>query len=275
MLKNAIALLIFCLCFLFSFSINAQNVSEFENIIIEINDGSTSLYDCIGRRIVVDEFAQGFVPPSSFTGSCGYSEQGIPFYSQQVDSDAWILAMEECFPEDFPEKIGGYTYNRHGHSSFLAFKNWGTDSQKVWINLTIGAWQYAYPTPYEKEYQIRYFEDRDLGIDSMIILTVPGSGFCTSIEIIENYNVQISAKGWIKGKVETAKINRYNGTIDRNPINAEVRFLFAAKCKYVNKVALLFKNEYSDSNGSFTLRTSSADSKIDSGSLIISHPAFV
>ena len=65
--------------------------------------------------------------------------------------------------------------------------------------------------------------------------------------------------------------------MDRVPelINAEVRFLFAAKCKYVNKVALLFKSEYSDSNGSFTLRTSSAYSKIDLGSLIISHPTFV
>ncbi len=216
-------------------NIFSQSVNAFENIIIEINDNSTSLYDCVGKRIIIDEFDQGFVPPSMFTGSCGYSEQGIPFYSQEVDADAWILPIEDCFPADFPEKIGGYTYNRNGHSSFLAFKNWDTDSQKVWINVTIGAWKYAFPNPYEKEYQIRYFQDVDLGIDSMIILTVPGSGYCTSIEKINNYNVQISAKGWIKGKVEAISINQSSGTSEMTPIDAKVRLFEEGNLIYLEE----------------------------------------
>ena len=223
-------------------SLNSQSVSTFENIIIEINDVGNAKYELAGKRIFIDEFEQGFQFPFNFVGSCtssppGSTETGQPLYSQEIDSDAIILPIADCAPEDFPQRINKPLINRKGHSSFLAFKNWATDSQKVWINISVGAYLYQGGTIYDWEYQIRYFENKETAEDSMVILTVPNSGSISSIEKITDFNVEINANGYIKGKVNALKLNQSTGTIDDDYIDATVRLFETGSLVYSEEVA--------------------------------------
>jgi hypothetical protein len=108
-----------------------------------------------------------------FIGSNGKFQRGTPLFSERVEAGASFYRCD--LVRDFPNRTGGPPANRLGGSSFIA----ASESQnKLWANLSTGAWQLSGGILFDWEYQLRFAsgDGTPEAPPTLTIGTVPNSG---------------------------------------------------------------------------------------------------
>lgn len=88
--------------------------------------------------------------------NCTFGERGGPIFSSTVDADAVFFGAWNASnvpAQSFP------SINRRNCSSFVAYKNLGTNAQKLWINATGRAVAFTGFSTFDWEYQTRLLSD--------------------------------------------------------------------------------------------------------------------
>lgn len=133
------------------------------------------------------------VTAPGFSGSNGKLENGVPFFSDQVDPGAAFYTCDSVtgFPAPIPANYP--RANRTGGSSFIAVGRSASGAQLVWIDASMGAYLVSETTVLSWEYQIRYFSgDPATGRPGfMQIGTIGNAGYFSSSSDVASYDVSL------------------------------------------------------------------------------------
>jgi pimeloyl-ACP methyl ester carboxylesterase len=190
-----------------------------EEVILEISSPIENGFYQLPTQVRLMGIGPGW---TSYTGSNGGLERGLPLFSQEVEPGAIFFPFD--FADGFPfSLIGGCNFfNRPGRSNFIAIKD-----NKVWISASRG----CQTTQLNWEHQIRYYSGpcNSPGDGFLKIGAVPNSGFFTENLTASLFSVSFKVAGL---RIESVKLE------ERSVEDLEWRELVGGKTVDGNQVRL-------------------------------------